>query len=156
MYRPRRRHSAAYIYINVTDTVKKAIAVATRTQRQDSKHQASMCIICDRLIIGVECICSLAKQRILENQHRLSVKTYEELYGGDKLNSILAKQCHVEGLPGLLLSQRSYLNGANFECCSGCFSSLMSRKAKEAGNNPPKHAIANGFAICHIPSDFED
>ena len=100
-----------------------------------------MCAICDRLIIGVEHIHLLSKQRILENQHRLNVKMYEEFYGGEKMSSILANQYCVEDFPGLLLSPRSYRDGDNFECCSSYYSSLMPSKAKDAGTKPPKHVV---------------
>ena len=70
------------------------------------------------------------------------------------MSSILANQYCVEDLPGLLLFPRSYRDGENYECCSSCYSILMPSKAKDAGTKPPKHAIANGFAIGHIPSDL--
>ena len=83
----------AQISVDASDTIiDKAIAFASRSLRQDGKYQTPVCDVCDRFIIGVEYIHSLSKQRILENQHRLSVKMYEEFYGGEKMSSILANQ----------------------------------------------------------------
>ena len=110
--------------------MKKWIELITQTHRGNNNHQALVCVICDRLIIGTERIHSLTKERILENQIRLSVKTYEEFYDGQTLNQILVQQYFIHSLPGLLLSPRSYQEGNNFEACSSCYSSLMTSKAK--------------------------
>ena len=56
--------------------IKKGISAATRTQRSDGRHQATVCVICDRCIIGTEKIHKMTKERIQLNQHRLSIKTY--------------------------------------------------------------------------------
>ena len=63
------------------------------------------------------------------HKHRLSVEAYEAFYNGDKLNPILVEQYNVEGLPGLLLSPRSFKrHDGHFECCSECFNSLKPSK----------------------------
>ena len=69
---------------------------------------------------------------------------------GETLHPILVKQYQVDDIERLLLSPRSYRDGDTFECCSACFSSLKPSQAKD-NKKPPKHAIANGFAIGHIP-----
>jgi len=130
--------------------IRKGISAATRTHRCDGSHQASVCVICDRCIIGTETIHRMTKERILLNQKRLSVKTYEEFYG-EELNPILVDQYSIDDMPGILLSPRSYRDGDTFEACSECFDSLKPYMAKK-NKKPPKHAIANGFAIGHIPS----
>ncbi len=66
----------------------------------------------------------------------------------------IVDQYCIQYLKGLLLSLQSFNGGDNFECCLSCNESLMPSKAKEAGSKPPKHAIANGFAIGYIPSNL--
>ena len=100
------------------DSVKKAIASATRTERGDNKYQGSACVICDRLIKEVETVQKINKARIQMHSHRLSVKTYATFYNGDTLNPTLARQYSVDGLPAHLLSPRSYQsNGNDFGLC---------------------------------------
>ncbi len=139
--------------VEIDKLVKAAIAQAARTQRRDGKHRATVCVVCDRVIIGTEKVHWMTKDRILLNKERLSVKTYVEFYGA-KLHPLLVKQYQVEGCPGLLLSPRSYRIENNFETCSSCFSSLRPCMAK-GNKKPPKHAIANGFAIGHIPETLQ-
>ena len=138
------------IIIETKKAIDKGIAFATRTRRKDGNHQASVCVICDRCIIGTETIHSMSKERILLNQVRISVKSYEEHYG-EELNTTVVKQYEVADLPGLLLSPRSYREDDNFETCSSCFESMKPSKAQDS-KKPPKHAIANGFVIGHIPN----
>ncbi len=52
----------------------------------------------------------------------------------------------------MLLSPRSFCNKTGLECCSSCFDSIKPSSTKDAGSKPPKNAIANDFAIGHIPS----
>ena len=131
---------------------REGIAQATRTRRSDGNHQATVCVICDRVIIGTESIHLSSKDRILLNEKRLSVKTYEEFYG-EQLHPLLVKQYSVNDLPGLLLSPRSYRVNDCFETCSSCYTSMKPCKTKGT-RTPPKHAIANGFVIGHIPSEI--
>ena len=128
--------------MSINESVKRGIKLVTHTYRGNNKHQASVCIICERLLIGIETLHKLHKERILEISHRLSVETYQEFYNGEELNPILVQQYHVAGLPGLLLFPRAYRDGDTFECCSQCFSSLKLSKA-QVTKKPPKFAIAN-------------
>ena len=75
--------------------IKKGINLATRTWRENSKHQASVCVVCDACIIGVEKINQLSKEHILLHKQRLSVETYEEFYKGETLNPLLVKKYEV-------------------------------------------------------------
>ena len=134
---------------SIEESVERGIKLVTCTHRGNNKHQASVCIICDRFIIGIEILHKLSKERILEKSHRLSVETYQEFYDGEDLNPNLVREYHGVGLSGLLLSPRAYRDGDTFECCSQCFSSLKPSKA-QVSKNPPKFAIANGFAIGYI------
>ena len=131
------------------DVVKRAIEALARTRRQDGRHCASVCLICDRIIKGVEKVHPISKDRVLENKHRLSVECFETHFGIE-LNPILVRQYEVDGLEGLLLSPRSHCTGDIFEACSTCFSSLKPAKARKC-KTPPKWAIANGFVIGSIP-----
>ena len=104
--------------VEIEELIKKAIATVTQTDRGNNKHQASVCLVCDHLIIGIERIHALNKERVIMHKHRLYVKIYEAFYNGDKLNPILVEQYNVEGLPGPLLSPRSFKrHDGHFECC---------------------------------------
>ena len=72
--------------------VERGTKLVMHTHRGNNKHQASVCIICDRFIIGIEILHKLPKERILENSHRLSVETYQEFYNGEVSNPILIQQ----------------------------------------------------------------
>ena len=50
----------------------------------------------------------------------------------------------------LLLSPRARRKDASYMCCSTCKTSLRSHMVNTA---PPRHAIANGFAIGRIPDE---
>ena len=120
--------------ISIKESVKRRIKLVTHMYRGNNKHQASVCIICDRFIIGIEILHKLPKERILENSHRLSVETYQEFYNGEELNPILVQQYHVAGLPGLLLSPRAYRDVDTFACCSQCLSDSSNPKWVKKGN----------------------
>ena len=141
------------VVISVDEPVKKAIQVVTRTCRNNGKHQASVCVACDRNIKGTETIHQLSKERILLNKHRLGVATYEKHFV-TSLNPTLVKQYEIQDLQGLLLSPRSYREGDNFEACSCCNSSLIPSVAKKS-TKPPKWSIANGFVVGHIPRSLK-
>jgi hypothetical protein len=69
------------------------------------------------------------------------------------LNPILVNQYQVENqdLKHLLLSPRAkFSNDTGYTCCNSCYTSLCGAKKKEV-KSPPKKAIANGFAIGHVP-----
>ena len=91
----------------------------------------------------------LCPKSVFCNAKRLSVETYEELYG-EMLHPILVKQYQIDDIKGIFLSPRSFCGGDTFGCCSACFSSLKPSQAKK-NTKPPKNAIANGYAIGHIP-----
>ena len=141
------------VVISFDEPVKKAIQVVTRTCRNNGKHQASVCVACDRIIKGTETIHLLSKERILLNKHRLGVATYEKHFV-TSLNLTLVKQYEIQDLQGLLLSPRSYREGDNFEACSCCNSSLMPSVAKKS-TKPPKWSISNEFVVGHIPRSLK-
>jgi hypothetical protein len=114
-----------------------------------------VCVICDRVIIGVEKIEQITKQRLIDNQHRLSVEAFESFFDIE-LNPILKEQYQLDDndLHGMLLSPRAYrLSNGKYECCEACYRSLRPNRVC-SGFKPPKHAIANGFAIGYIPSEL--
>ena len=53
--------------------VMKAIKQAIRTKRPNGTHQATVCVVCDRVIIGEEKVCNISTERLEENRHRISV-----------------------------------------------------------------------------------
>ena len=135
--------------VTIESLMKKAIEYVTRTHRGNNKHKASVCVICDRVILGTKPICKLTKDRIMLNEHRLSVQMLEDFIG-DELNDILKKQYQVDGLEGILLSPRAHRDGDSFDSCHSCEVSLRPNQARKS-SKPPKYAIANGFAIGYIP-----
>ena len=139
----------------VESLVKKAIKEATRTQRADGNHQATVCVVCDQVIIGDEKVCMITKDKLKQNHHRISVEAYQNFYGTE-LHPLLIQQYMVENLQGLLLSPRAYRDGDKFECCASCYSSMNKRLNGLNGKKfkPPKNAIANGFVIGHLPSEL--
>ena len=64
----------------------------------------------------------------------------------------LERQYQIHDMKGLLLSPRSRQTENNFVCCSSCCTSL--RNSNADNENPPKFAIANGFAIGAIPDEI--
>jgi len=48
--------------------VMKAIKQATRTKRPNGTHQATVCVVCDRVIIGEEKVCNISTERLEENR----------------------------------------------------------------------------------------
>jgi SHAQKYF class myb-like DNA-binding protein len=144
--------------VDIEGPMKEAQRLICRTGCDGSKttHQANVCVICDRIIqLGAE-IHKLSKQRITRFKNQLGVDSYNEHHG--ELHQEVVKQYQVAGLEGLLLSPRSRrsINPDNgditFEVCSQCLNGMKS--ADEGRESPPKHAIANGFAIGSIPTTF--
>ena len=90
---------------------------------------------------------------MLINSAKLSVSSYEEYYDGVPLHPELVRQYQVadDDLKHLLLSPRSRLHHNGYECCESCYRSLAVTKKESTEYNHPKYAIANGFAIGHIP-----
>jgi hypothetical protein len=73
------------------------------------KHRATVCIICDRVIIGTETIHKLTKEDIGAHSERLGVKSYEEYYQ-TTLKAKVKKQYQVQGLQDMLLCCRPLIN----------------------------------------------
>ena len=131
---------------------------ATTVLDEDGKldpnvQQANICVVCDRLIIGMEEVKQISKQQLTDNADRLSAAQYEEHFS-ISLNQDLVVQYQVEDddLKDLLLSPRAQCSkdGNHYQCCATCYTSLVKGK-KEDYLNPPKFSIANGFAVGHIP-----
>ena len=115
-----------------------------------------VCVLCDRLIIGCETIHKITGERLCSQSQRISVKAYEN-YHQVKLRDELISQYNISGhnLDGLLLSPRAKKSwnkdgGIAFEACSQCYKAWQNSDT----DNPPKHAISNGFAIGHIPEEI--
>jgi len=62
---------------HIESLVQDAIKGVSHTMRADGKHQATVCVFCDRLIIGEEKVCLISKERLEENRSRLSVQSYD-------------------------------------------------------------------------------
>ena len=88
------------------------------------------------------------------HHHSLSVKAYQDFNNGEALNPILVQLCSVDDIPGVLSSPRSCkLDKSHYEFCLVCSDSLKPSKNDTTG--PPKHAIANGFTINHLPIELK-
>ncbi len=61
------------------------------------RHRATVCIICDRFIIGTETIHKLTKEDFGAHSERLGVKSYEENYQ-TTLKAKVKRQYQVQGL----------------------------------------------------------
>ena len=75
----------------------------TRDPGNPHRHRATVCIICDRFIIGTETIHKLTKEDIGAHSERLGVKSYEEYYQ-TTLKEEVKRQYRVQGLQDMLLS----------------------------------------------------
>ena len=112
-----------------------------------------VCLSCDRVIIGCETTHKVDKEAVLATKSKFSIEGYNSFYDME-LHAELIKQYEVEGLEGLLLSPRATkttnasTGDVHYSTCSNCYNSM---KVKES-DNPPKHAIANGFAIGQVPT----
>ena len=73
--------------MSIKELVERGIELVTCKHRGNIKHQASMCIICDCFIIGIETLHKLPKEHILENSRRLSIEIYQEFYNGEELDT---------------------------------------------------------------------
>ena len=116
-------------------------------------YRATVCVLCDRLVIGCETVHKITREELLSQSARISVESYEA-HHQVTLKPELVSQYHISGLDKLLLSKRAKQaqrtdGTTEFEACSQCYSSWLKKH-----DTPPKHAISNGFAIGHIPTDI--
>ena len=144
--------------VDIDGSVEKARELICRTAIDGdiNKHQANVCVICDRIIqLGFK-IQLLSEHKIKEHSDQLSVDSYNEFHG--ELHPEVVRQYQVDDMEGLLLSPRSRCtlspeNGEKlFEVCSQCVNGM--RNSDKDRESPPGHAISNGFAIGSIPTKF--
>jgi hypothetical protein len=117
-------------------------------------QRSNICVVCDRLIIGMEEVKKISKKHLILNKQCLSVQQYEDHYSLTLKPDLIGQyQVNDIELKDILLSPRSqsFLSGKYYQCCSSCYNSLVKSKNESDSNNPPKFSIANGFAIGHIP-----
>ena len=128
---------------------------------QKNMYKATICIVCDNFIIGKEKICWTSLRILLKNEEKLSVKQYHKKFNCI-LPDLLRKQYMMPNvlLCDMLLSPRASLKIAGnrnqeqenqYSCCESCHRSLLGKSKL-----PPKFSIANGFAIGHLPDEFND
>ena len=98
---------SALVEVNADRPKKKAVKclLSTSISNNNLVHQANVCVICDRLIIGTAKVCLLEKKTILAHKHRLSVESYNEYYGGT-MHPDLERQYQIDDLNGILLPPR--------------------------------------------------
>ncbi len=102
----------------------------TRDQTNPHKHRATVCIICDRFIIGTETIHKLTNEDICAHSERLGVKSYEEYYQ-TTLKAKVKKQYQVQGLQDMLLSPRLRKYPDGYTTCSVCYTGMQPQMASE-------------------------
>ena len=123
---------------------------AMQVEGKPNAFRVPVCVLCDRLIIGCETIHKIKHENLQKQSARISVTSYEDYYQV-KMSDELVSQYHINDLEGLLLSPRAKQgeteSGIVYDACSNCTNSW----AKKGCDSPPKHAIANGFAIGHVP-----
>ena len=142
----------------------EALKLLHRTQVQDTdEHIAHVCVICDCFILATEPLKYVTDDRIEHHRTRLSVHKYKNFHNMntevegelDPLRS-LWKYYEIPGHEGILLSPRASRIGKGtdkWSCCQGCYSSMSLNRVDK---NPPRMAIANGFAIGEIDIDGID
>ena len=148
------RHQSESNREDMTNVIDRATKEAkqflhrTRDPGNPHRHRATVCIICDRFIIGTETIHKLTKEDIGAHSERLGVKSYEEFYH-TTLKPEVKRQYQVQGLQNMLLSLRSRKYPDGYATCSVCYTGMQPQMASK--KTPPKFAIANGFVIGCFP-----
>ncbi len=87
-------------------------------------HRATVCIICDRFIIGTETIHKLTKEDIGAHSKRLGVKIYEEYYQ-TTLKAEVKKQYRVQSLQDMLLSPQFWKYPDGYATCSVYYTGMQ-------------------------------
>ena len=124
----------------------------TKHPNDSTQHRSYVCIACDCFLLGTEALRTLTREQLKAHKHKLGVHEYEQFHGV-KLNKDQISQYHVPTFPNMLLSRRSRKIGRGWVSCGHCASSL--RPDTRYKRNPPKFAIANGFAIGEFPDEIE-
>eukprot|EP00986_Skeletonema_menzelii_P013820 scaffold8448_cov188-Skeletonema_menzelii.AAC.1 len=123
-----------------------------QVDKKPNTFRVPVCILCDRLIIGCETVHTITSRQLLSQSSKISVRSYED-YHQVALKEELVSQYHINGLEGLLLSPRARSHSKDgaiaYDACNQCACSW-----EKNCNSPPKHAIANGFAIGHVPEQI--
>ena len=67
-----------------------------------NRHRATVCVVCDEIIFGMEPIQNISKSRLLDNETRLCVSQYEEHFGIE-LHPELVRQYQVIAVTVLIV-----------------------------------------------------
>ncbi len=144
------------IHVNIKSPIQKARYYDQTVQEGQNPNafRVPVCVLCDRLIIGCEEVRKLSAKALIAQSSRISVNSYEEFHEL-LLKEELILQYQISGLEGLLLSPRArQTTSADGDVCyDACSNCAQSWSATEC-NAPPKHAIANGFAIGSVPESI--
>ena len=128
----------------------KKLLFQTATNDDATSHSSLVCVVCDRNIPPTDDWYFMSQQVINQHRKRLGVREYED-YHRVMLPESLKSQYSLSGCPGMLLSPRARDKAGAFSCCSQCRNSM---RKELKGKSPPKHAIANGFAIGAVPDSI--
>jgi hypothetical protein len=124
----------------------------TKDSTNDRMHQMPVCLVCDRFIIGADCVHQMSAKTVKKHTNVLSSQSLEE-FQNSPIHTELKRQYSVRGLPGLLLSPRARKGRLGYSTCSDCFYDLKYKKPKNT--KPPKLSIANGFVIGAFPNKIK-
>ena len=118
-----------------------------QVEKKPNTFRVPVCVLCDRLIIGCETAHKITTEQLLSQGSRISVRSYED-HHQVVLKEDLVSQYHINGFDGLLLSPRARSYSSKdgqrmYDACSQCATAWANKKC----DSPPKHSIANGFAI---------
>ncbi len=110
--------------------VKDKLVISTVVNEGKNRHLAHICGVCDCLIIGMEEVKFITKEKLMNNTSNLCVSSYEQHFDGVPLHTELVKQYQVEDddLKHLLLSPRAFCDQRGYECCESCHRSLVATK----------------------------
>ena len=151
--------------LNINESKKQCLKAIQKSTHSGKKnfHKGYVCIVCDQFIVGKEKVCWVNMKILLANEERLSVDKYQNTFQC-VLPDTLRKQYLISSnalLNNMLLSPRASLASSRdkimekenkYSCCDSCQRSLSSKNK----STPPKFSIANGFAIGHLPKDFDE
>ena len=114
-------------------TAEKCLEFLTRTKVSErvnsdgileSYHQACVCVMCDRIIIGCDKIKWMKKSTLINNKTSLSVQCHHNITG-KRLSDDLVNQYQLpdESLKDILLSPRAHsrCHGKEYMACESCY-----------------------------------
>ena len=142
--------------VTTNSMVEDAMKVNHEHVNDDNQIVPIVCVICDVFKLNCNSWPWISKEKIINNQTRLSVDKWCEVTERQSMNPILKSQYTVNDpdLYHILLSPRAAVktefNIDYYSCCPTCMNSL---NHGDKYNAPPKFAFANGLCIGYLPDN---